>query len=99
MRILVVEDDRKVAQFVRQGLTEEGHAVEIAGDGGEALERALGDPAFDLIVLDVMLPGRDGFGVLKTLRERKLAVPVLLLTARDSITDRSRASTSALTTI
>jgi len=46
-----------------------------------------------------MLPGRDGFGVLKTLRERKLAVPVLLLTARDSITDRSRASTSALTTI
>jgi DNA-binding response OmpR family regulator len=88
VRILVVEDDRKVARFVRQGLCEEGHAVEIAADGGEALELAFGDPAYDLIVLDVMLPGRDGFGVLKTLRERKVAVPILMLTARDSITDR-----------
>ena len=89
MRILVVEDDPKVARFVRQGLWEEGHAVEIAPDGPLALELAFGDPAYDLIVLDVMLPGgRDGFGVLKALRDRKLAVPVLMLTARDSITDR-----------
>ena len=88
MRILVVEDDRKVARFVRQGLCEEGHAVEIAADGPEALDLALGEPAYDLIILDVMLPRCDGFGVLKSLRARKVAVPVLMLTARDSITDR-----------
>ena len=88
MRILVVEDDRKVARFVRQGLCEEGHAVEIAKDGPEALDFVFTEPAYDLIVLDVMLPGEDGFGVLKVLRSRKLAVPVLMLTARDSITDK-----------
>jgi len=88
MRILVVEDDRKVARFVRQGLCEEGHAVEIAKDGPEALDFVFTEPAYDLIVLDVMLPGKDGFGVLKVLRSRKLAVPVLMLTARDSITDK-----------
>ena len=88
MRILVVEDDRKVARFVRQGLCEEGHAVEIATDGAEALDFVLTEPAYDLIVLDVMLPGQDGFGVLKTLRAHKVAVPVLILTARDSVPDR-----------
>jgi len=88
VRILVVEDDRKVARFVRQGLCEEGHTVEIAPDGAEALRLALGEPGYDLIIMDVMLPGRDGFGVLKALRARKLPVPVLMLTARDSITDR-----------
>ncbi len=74
MRILVVEDDRKVARFVRQGLCEEGHAVEIAKDGSEALDFALAEPAYDLIILDVMLPGQDGFGVLTTLRAHKVAV-------------------------
>ena len=88
MRILVVEDDRKVARFVRQGLCEEGHAVEIAKDGPEALDFVFTEPAYDLIVLDVMLPGEDGFGVLKVLRSRKLPMPVLMLTARDSITDK-----------
>jgi DNA-binding response OmpR family regulator len=88
MRILVVEDDRKVARFVRQGLCEEGHAVEIAKDGPEALDFVFTDPTYDLIVLDVMLPGQDGFGVLKALRSRKLAVPVLMLTARDSVADK-----------
>jgi len=88
VRILVVEDDRKVARFVRQGLCEEGHAVEIATDGAEALDFVLTEPAYDLIVLDVMLPGQDGFGVLKTLRAHKVAVPVLILTARDSVPDR-----------
>ena len=88
MRILVVEDDRKVARFVRQGLSEEGHAVEIANDGAEALDFVLTEPAYDLIILDVMLPGQDGFGVLKTLRAHKVAVPVLILTARDSVPDR-----------
>ena len=88
MRILVVEDDRKVARFVRQGLCEEGHAVEVATDGAEALDFVLTEPAYDLIILDVMLPGQDGFGVLKTLRAHKVAVPVLILTARDSVPDR-----------
>ena len=73
MRILIVEDDRKVASFVRQGLCEEGHAVEIAADGSQALDLVLTEPAYDLIVLDIMLPGQDGFGVLKTLRARKVA--------------------------
>jgi DNA-binding response OmpR family regulator len=88
MRILVVEDDRKVASFIRQGLDEEGHAVEVAKDGSEALDLVLADPDYDLLVLDVMLPGRDGFAVLRTLRERKVRAPVLMLTARDSITDK-----------
>jgi heavy metal response regulator len=88
VRILVVEDDRKVARFVRQGLCEEGHAVEIATDGAEALDLVLIEPAYDLIILDVMLPGQDGFGVLKTLRAHKVAAPVLILTARDSVPDR-----------
>jgi DNA-binding response OmpR family regulator len=88
MRILVVEDDRKVASFIRQGLDEEGHAVEVAKDGSEALDLVLADPDYDLLVLDVMLPGRDGFAVLRALRERKVRAPVLMLTARDSITDK-----------
>src|SRR5262247_3756296 len=88
MRILVVEDDRKVASFIRKGLEEEGHAVEVAGDGAEALERVADGSPWDLVVLDVMLPKHDGFSVLKTLREDGLQAPVLMLTARDSITDR-----------
>ena len=88
MRILVVEDDRKVASFIRQGLHEEGHAVEVAKDGVEALELVLSDPDYDLVVLDVMLPGRDGFAVLKTLRGEKIAAPILMLTARESVADR-----------
>jgi DNA-binding response OmpR family regulator len=88
MRILVVEDERKVAGFIRQGLEEEGHAVEVAGDGDAALERILDEPPCDLIVLDVMLPRRDGFKVLKALREQRVASPVLLLTARDTVRDK-----------
>jgi heavy metal response regulator len=88
MRILVVEDERKVASFIRQGLEEEGHAVEVAADGDAALELALDDHPYDLIVLDVMLPRRDGFKVLKALREQRIGSPVLLLTARDSVHDK-----------
>ncbi len=88
MRILVVEDDRKVASFIRKGLEEEGHAVEVAGDGAEALERVADGSPWDLIVLDVMLPKHDGFSVLKTLREDGLTAPVLMLTARDAVGDR-----------
>ncbi len=88
MRILVVEDERKVAAFIRQGLKEEGHAVEVASDGATALDLLLGAPPWDLVVLDVMLPRRDGLDVLKTLRRRGLTTPVLVLTARDAVADK-----------
>jgi heavy metal response regulator len=88
MRILVVEDERKVANFIRQGLAEEGHAVEVAADGADALDLLLGDPAYDLVVLDLMLPRRDGFAVLRSLREHRNRTPVLILTARDSVPDK-----------
>jgi len=84
----VVEDERKVASFIRQGLHEEGHTVELAGDGAAALELIEADPAYDLIVLDVMLPRRDGLDVLKTLRARGVTTPVLMLTARDAVADK-----------
>ena len=88
MRILVVEDERKVASFIRQGLAEEGHAVDVAADGETALDLLTGGAGYDLAVLDVMLPRRDGFAVLKELRRRTVRTPVLLLTARDSVADK-----------
>jgi DNA-binding response OmpR family regulator len=88
MRILVVEDDRKVASFIRKGLEEEGHAVEVAGDGAAAIERATDGAPWDLVVLDVMLPKGDGFHVLKEVRRQGLRSPVLMLTARDAVSDR-----------
>jgi len=88
MRVLVVEDERKVASFIRQGLEEEGHTVEVAADGLAALDLVLEPPAYDLVVLDVMLPRLDGFSVLTKLRERRVPTPVLLLTARDSVSDK-----------
>src|SRR5213593_655840 len=88
MRILVVEDDRKVLSFIRQGLGEEGHTVETAADGDAALELLLASDPYDLIVLDVMLPKRDGFAVLKAARKGGVRAPVLMLTARDSVADK-----------
>jgi DNA-binding response OmpR family regulator len=88
MRILVVEDERKVAAFIRQGLAEEGHAVEVAADGAAALDAVAAGPPFDLLVLDVMLPRRDGFDVLRTLRAQRVQAPILLLTARDAVADK-----------
>jgi DNA-binding response OmpR family regulator len=88
MRILIVEDEPKVANFVRQGLQEERHSVDIAGDGDEALDLLATVPPYDLIVLDLLLPKRDGFSVLRTLRDRGVATPVLLLTARDGVGDK-----------
>ena len=90
MRILVVEDERKVAKFIRQGLEEEGHTVEVAPDGLTAQDLVLGPPPYDLVVLDLTLPERDGFAVLKTLRARDAQTPVLVLTARDGVGDRVR---------
>ena len=88
MRILVVEDERKVAAFVRQGLVEEGHVVEVAADGDAALDAVADGPPFDLVVLDVMLPKRDGLQVLEALRASRMQAPVLLLTARDGVADK-----------
>jgi DNA-binding response OmpR family regulator len=88
MRVLVVEDERKVASFIRQGLEEEGHSVEVASDGLTALDLVTGSPGYDLVVLDVMLPRLDGFSVLKKLREHRVPSPVLLLTARDTVSDK-----------
>jgi heavy metal response regulator len=88
MRILVVEDEPKVASFLRQGLEEEGYAVDVATDGTAAEELALGGTTYDLVILDVMLPKQDGFAVLRTLREHRMMAPVLMLTARDSVPDR-----------
>ena len=87
MRILVVEDERKIARFVQKGLKEFGFAVDVIGRGDEALEIILDNP-FDAIVLDIMLPGRDGLSILRALRERANAIPVLILTARGEIREK-----------
>jgi heavy metal response regulator len=87
MRILVVEDEAGVAGFVQQGLTEAGYAVDVARDGPDGLEHALGFE-YDVIVLDLMLPRMNGLDVLRELRNRKVKAPVLLLTARDELDDR-----------
>jgi two-component system OmpR family response regulator len=87
MRILIVEDEPKLARLLARGLAEEGHPADIAANGEEALWMAEAAP-YDVIVLDVMLPGVDGFTVCRTLRERKVPTPVLMLTARDAIEDR-----------
>lgn len=89
MRVLVVEDEVQIADFILRGLSEQGYAVDVSYDGDEALEWA--DVAqFDLIVLDVMLPKRDGFEVCRTLRKRGIRTPILMLTARDAVEDRVR---------
>ena len=87
MRVLIVEDEPKLAQLLRRGLTKEGMAVDVVGDGEEAVPRAEATD-YDAIVLDVMLPGIDGFEVCRQLREREVWAPILMLTARDSVKDR-----------
>ena len=87
MRILVVEDEQKIARLVQKGLKEFGFAVDVIGRGDEALEIILDNP-FDAIVLDIMLPGRDGLSILRALRERSNAIPVLILTARGEIYEK-----------
>ena len=87
MRILVVEDERKIAGFIRQGLEEQGFDVELCSHGDEAFKLATTRP-YDTIVLDIMLPGRDGLSILRCLRERKNAVPVILVTARTELNER-----------
>jgi heavy metal response regulator len=87
MRILVVEDEKKVAGFIKQGLEEEGHAIDVASDGQEGLLMAL-DGVHDLIILDINLPKLDGLGVLREFRRRQGKTPVLLLTVRAAIEDK-----------
>jgi DNA-binding response OmpR family regulator len=87
MRVLVVEDEVKVAAFVRAGLEEHGFTVDVCHDGNTALQRATASK-FDAIVMDVMLPGRDGLSVLRNLREARNTVPVILLTARSDLHER-----------
>jgi two-component system OmpR family response regulator len=87
VRVLVVEDEVKMARLLSRGLEEEGHAVDVAGRGEDALWMAQAT-RYDAIVLDVMLPGLDGFEVCRELREREVWSPVLLLTARDAVDDR-----------
>ena len=87
MRILVVEDERKIAGFIRQGLEESGFDVEVSANGNDAFDLATTRP-YDAVVLDIMLPGRDGLSILRGLRERKNAVPVILLTARTELNER-----------
>jgi len=87
MRVLVIEDEAKLAQVVARGLREEGYAADIAGRGEDALWMAQ-SAAYDAILLDVMLPGADGFEVCRRLREAGVWSPILMLTARDAIEDR-----------
>jgi heavy metal response regulator len=87
VRILVVEDERKVASFIKKGLEEEGYAVDVAADGEEGLVMAL-TRVHDLIILDIRLPRRDGLRVLQALRHDGVTAPVLLLTVRATIEDK-----------
>jgi heavy metal response regulator len=87
MRILIVEDEKKVANFVKKGLQEEGYAVDVTFDGEEGL-RLGSDPSYDLIILDIYLPKLDGLAALKRLRAHGVRTPVLLLTVRATIEDK-----------
>ena len=87
MRVLIVEDEPKMASLVRRGLEEEGIAVDVAGRGEDAVWMA-GSTEYDVVVLDVMLPGLDGFEVCRRLRADEVWTPVLMLTARDAVEDR-----------
>ncbi len=87
MHVLIVEDEQKIAAFLRRGLTENGFVVDVAEDGEQGLEYALARK-MDLIILDVTLPKRDGWSVIAELRKAEIHTPVLFLTARDSVPDR-----------
>jgi two-component system copper resistance phosphate regulon response regulator CusR len=87
MRVLVIEDDRKVASFIQTGLQQENYAVDVLHDGNTAGDQA-GAVDYDAVVLDLMLPGRSGFQVLRDIRARKPSLPVLILTAKDSLEER-----------
>ena len=87
MRLLIVEDERQIAAFLERGLKEEGYAVDVVYNGNDALDWAVA-VEYDGIILDIMLPGRDGFSVCQELRAQGNQTPILMLTARDTVDDR-----------
>lgn len=87
MKILVVEDEKKIASFVRKGLEAQGFVVDVSHHGDEGFTLATAQP-YDAVVLDIMLPGKDGLSILRNLRERKNPLPVILLTARGELNER-----------
>ncbi len=87
VRLLLVEDEPGVARFVRQGLLEAGYTVDVVTEGKEGLAHALSD-AYDAVILDIMLPGLSGIEIVKRIRNRGMKTPVILLTARDTVSDR-----------
>lgn len=87
MRILVIEDEKKIASFIKRGLMEQNYTVDVAHDGNEGLYLAEINP-YDLIVLDIMIPGKDGFAVCRALRGQGVDTPILMLTARDDLKDK-----------
>jgi len=86
MRILVVEDDKKVANFIRRGLEEEQFTVDVAYDGEEGVTKAEGS-SYDLILMDIMMPKKDGLTAIKEIREKNILTPILCLTAKDTVDD------------
>ena len=87
MRVLLIEDDRRLAASIQRGLGESGLAVDLAYDGDDGIAAAL-SAAYDVLVMDVMLPGANGLAVSRQLRQQKLSTPILMLTARDAVDDR-----------
>lgn len=87
MKLLVIEDEKKIANLINNGLHEQGYTVDVFHDGVEGLRQATSEP-YDAIVLDIMLPGLDGLSVLRSLREKKIATPVMILTARGEVNER-----------
>lgn len=89
MRILVIEDEQKVADFIKRGLKEEGYAVDVSFDGEDGYFQASSNP-YDVIILDLMLPKLDGLSLCRKLREKNIHIPLIMLTAKDSIKDKVR---------
>jgi len=87
MKLLVIEDELKIANLLEKGFREQGHEVDVSLAGDDGLARASNNP-YDAILIDIMLPGRDGLSVLKCLRERKVTTPVMILTARGAVSER-----------
>jgi DNA-binding response OmpR family regulator len=87
MRFLLIEDDEKIGSFITQGLRQEGHVIEWSRNGEEGFGFAL-DDGFDAAIVDLMLPGRDGLGLIRELRERKHKVPIIILSAKSDVEDR-----------
>ena len=87
MKVLIIEDEKKIAAFVRKGLEAQGFVVEVSHHGDEGFALATSQP-YDVAILDIMLPGKDGLSILRNLRERKIALPVILLTARSELNER-----------